>query len=396
MRDMFSQNTCRECGPLPKRHVIQYMDSLSRHILPRISEKILRIFGRFFDSVFVRCGLLKRVPYTVSPDISSRSAVFIEEGIKRGFSFWTICGPSGPVGRFDMMKSQKIHSFEGLPCAEFLSTRETALVDDKAEVKKILSNLKLPTPSGKCFNLLQFSSAIIYGINLGFPLSVKPRSRSISHHVVMNVLNRKELVIALQKVFSYEPYAIVEKFLPKVKTYRATVVDFCHIAVVERIPAHIVGDGVHTIQELIDMKNADSRRGVPKQKDTTLYRLVIDETTSHLLKERGYDFHSVPKNGDYVFLQRKVILDLGADLVEVSDKIHSDNRRLFEKVSRAFNVRLVGIDFLAEDIARPWHTQRAAIIELNSLPYIDMHHFPTEGTPVHVGKFVCDLVERYY
>lgn len=394
--DMFSKNICHECGPLPKNHFSNYIESFLENVLPGLPENILCALERLFVGVLMRLNLLRRVPYEPSPKISLRSSVFITEGIKRGFSFWTINGPFGPVGRFQMLKAQRLYFFEGLPRAEFFNTRKSALIDDKAKVKEILLDLKLPTPHGRCFNLFQFRAAVKYGLNLGFPLVVKPRSGSISRHVITNVCVEKELSDALKKVFSYEPHAIIERFLPNVKTYRATVVDFTHIAVVERIPAHIVGDGVHTIQELIDVKNNDLRRGKPKQKDTTLYQLVIDATTFRLLKENDYDFHSIPKNKEHIFLQKKVILDLGADLIEVSNKIHPDNHRLFEKISRAFNTRLVGIDFLAEDIARSWNKQRAVIIELNSLPYIDMHHFPTEGIPVNVGGLICDLVEKYY
>jgi cyanophycin synthetase len=91
-----------------------------------------------------------------------------------------------------------------------------------------------------------------------------------------------------------------------------------------------------------------------------------------------------------------VILDLGADLFERTGEVHPDNLELFRAVARLFNTRLVGIDFLAEDISKSWRGQNAAIIELNSLPYIDMHHFPTKGEPVNVGGFICDMVEKYY
>lgn len=387
---------CAECGPLPKNHAIKYMESLSEHIFPMYPAALAHYIERALEKICLATGLLRRHPYYPSSLISSRSSVFIEEGIKRGLRFFTIKGPWGPVGRFEMEKSGKIYSFAGLPRAEFLENAKSRIIDDKAKVKKILQNVSIPTPAGKCFGLFEIEKAMHYGEKLGFPLVAKPRSGSISHHVFLNVKNSKELRRAIRSVFSYEPYLIIERFFQNIKTYRATVVDFSQVAVVERVPAHVTGDGVHTIQELIGIKNTDPRRGRAKQKDTTLYRIVANDTTERLLEKHGYTFSSVVSSGSRVFLQEKVILDLGADLFEVTQKVHPENMELFEKVARVFNTRLVGIDFLAEDISKSWKKTRAAIGELNSLPYIDMHHFPTDGRPVNVAGFLCNLVERYY
>lgn len=390
------KNICEDCGPLPQSHVLKYIDSILERTFPHTSSKLSFIIENAFERTLLFLGLLKKMPYSHLPDISFRSSVFIEEGVKSGFSFWTIFGPRGPTGRFQMKKGGKTYSFEGLPRAEFLNTKESDVIDDKSKVKQMLIHNELPTPQGKCFGLFSFKRAIAYGCILGFPLVVKPRSGSISRHVFLNIQNKDELVSALKKTLSYEPWIIIEKFLSPMKTYRATVVDFSRIAVVERVPAHIIGDGTHTIQELIDIKNTDPKRGFPKQKNTTLYKIVINRTTDLLLKKSGYSFDDIPENGKIVFLQEKVILDLGADLFEVTDKVHQDNFRLFEKTSRLFGARLIGIDFLAGDISKSWKEQHSAIVELNSLPYIDMHHFPTSGAPVCVGKYICDLVEKYY
>jgi cyanophycin synthetase len=124
--------------------------------------------------------------------------------------------------------------------------------------------------------------------------------------------------------------------------------------------------------------------------------LVIDKISDRLLAEQSYDFNSIPPKGEIVYLQEKVILDLGADLIEVSREIHPDNAELFREITTLFGVKLVGIDFIAEDITKSWKKQQCAIIELNSLPYIDMHHFPTIGEPMKISKHLCDMVFKYY
>ena len=83
-------------------------------------------------------------------------------------------------------------------------------------------------------------------------------------------------------------------------------------------------------------------------------------------------------------------------MIEVTNKAHPENIQLFKEIAKFFDVRLVGIDFLAKNISLPWKKQKCGIIELNSLPCIDMHHFPTSGQPQNVAEKVVDLSLKYY
>jgi len=144
------------------------------------------------------------------------------------------------------------------------------------------------------------------------------------------------------------------------------------------------------------MKNKNPQRGNPQQKGTILCKLVINETTEKLLKEKGYNFSTIPKKGEIVYLQKDSFLKLGGDLFEVTKGVHPDNLLLFCEVAKFFDVRLVGIDFLAKDISISWKNQPCAILELNSLPCIEMHHFPSSGKSQNVAKTLVDMVFKYY
>ncbi|MBI5077682.1 hypothetical protein HZB94_04870 [Candidatus Falkowbacteria bacterium] len=390
------QLICKDCGPLPASHFEKYVESFVDFFLPKID---VRWFGKIdwiFERFFLVLGIFKKEQCFPYDKVSLRSTVFIDEAKKRGMEFWALKSPFCYINAFQMKWRDKIFSFEGLPRVEFLEGKKSRLIDDKAGVKRVLSENNIPTPAGAVFWFWQKRKALKYGLKLGFPLVIKPRSGSISHHVTFDIKNEKELEAAIKRAVAYEPTFIVEKFLPSAKVFRVTVVDKQHLAAVERIPAHVTGDGAHSVHSLIEIKNQDARRGNPKQKDTTLYKLVVDETSAELLAARGVDFDYVPLDGEIIYLQKKIILDLGADLREVTPLIHEDNQALFRKVASLFEVSLVGIDFLAEDIGRSWKEQVCGIIELNSLPYIDMHHFPTWGEPVNVAGYVCGLVEKYY
>ena len=284
-----------------------------------------------------------------------------------------------------------------MPIADFISKYDTRLVDDKEKTKSHLQKGNFPVAEGKSFWFWQKKKAIEFGTKkLGYPLVVKPRSGSVSRHVTTNIQNSEKLKIAIDKAVIYSPAFIIEKFIPDTAVYRATVIDFDYVACVKQVPANVVGDGISTIRELIDKKNSTPRRGEPHQKEYTLYKIIENETTEKLLSERGYTFLSVPKENEVIFLQKDSFLKLGGDLVDVTSEVHPDNLEFFRHVAGFFDIRVVGIDFLAQDISCSWKEQQCAILELNSVPCIELHHFPSSGAPQNVARAVADLFFKYY
>ena len=353
-------------------------------------------FEKSFVDLFCLLKLIKAEENFERSKVSLRTTVFMDEAEKRGIKFYVLKGPVGYLNQFYMVINGKKYLFEGLPRAEWLSKKSIHRIDDKIFVKNELAKIGAPIAKGRNFNHLNWRKALKYGEQSGFPLIVKPRAGSISHHITADIKNENELKGAIHKALRYSPFFVVEKYLENMNVYRATIIDEKNVACVKRVAAHVVADGKHSIKKLIEIKNKDSRRGNPRQKDTTLYKLVINKTSERLLAEQGYDFNSVPEKGEIIYLQEKVILDLGADLFEVSQNIHRDNIELFKKIAGLFNVKLVGIDFIAENIGKSWKEQQCAVIELNSLPYIDMHHYPTHGEPIEISKHLCDMVLKYY
>jgi len=218
----------------------------------------------------------------------------------------------------------------------------------------------------------------------------------VSRHVTTNIQNKIQLEKAIRHAIAYSPAFIVEKFIPNTSVFRATVIDFNFVACVRQVAANVIGDGVSTIRALIDKKNLDPRRGEPRQKQFTLYKIVENETTQVLLAAKGYNYETVPAKEETVFLQNDPFLKLGGDLVEVTPQVHEDNLKLFRELARFFDIRITGIDFLAANIAAPWESQACAVLELNSAPCIELHHFPSSGTPTDPAKALADMFFKYY
>ncbi len=394
--------SCKDCGPLAVSHFKNWLEDFIYLFLPPrlftlLPTKISLHSSNLLEKVLIWLKLLSPQDDFPPHLISLRTTVFMEEAKKQGVKFCALKSPFKYTNYFLMNLGSKNFFFEGLPRAEFLDNHLSQIIDDKALVKFYLKKRNFPVAEGKSFFWFEKNRAYKWAIkNLGFPLVVKPRLGSMSQHVTINIKDPNSLKLAIKKAIIYSPAFIIERFLENMNVYRATVIDFDFVACLQRVPAHIIGDGVHSIEELIEVKNKDPKRGNPRQKDTTLYKLVTDETTEKLLRNKGYNLCSVPFKGEIVYLQEKIILDLGADLFEVTPKIHPDNLWLFREVAQLFNVRLVGIDFLTKDISLSWKNQPCAVIELNSLPYIDMHHFPTEGKAVNISRELVKMVFKYY
>ncbi|MBI2448280.1 hypothetical protein HYV44_01830 [Candidatus Microgenomates bacterium] len=397
---ILKKNKCLDCGPLKTSHFLQWVEDILA-ILPSgrvfLPARQKYFFNNLIDRAFLFLGLTRLSDNLENEQISLRSRVFFREALKKNIKIWAIKSSYGPINQFLMEVGGKKHTFEGLPRADFLHQKISFRVDDKAVVKKILEQNGIPSAFGRSFGFWQARKALEWADSQKiYPCVVKPRFGSMSQHVSLNIKNKESLKSAIKKALQYSPFFILEKFITNAFTYRATIVDQKFVACVKRLPAHIVGDGEKSIKELVEEKNQDPLRGNAGDKHCATFKIVIDETSHKLFKEKKYTLKTIPASGERVFLQEKVILDIGADLEETTKTVHPDNYELFCRVAKIFGVYLVGVDFLGEDIKKSWREQNGAVLELNSLPYIDMHHYPTKGEPANIGEALATMVESRY
>lgn len=393
-----NKNLCKECGHSNWYHLNTWLEELTTHFLPpiKLSRRTEALSDVIFEKIFTIPRIARyRTDFSVA-DIQLRSSCFIKEMRKRGAVCYAMQSVFGWTNYFKIEVGGKTFRFEKLPIADFASKYTTKIVDDKELTKRHCKKGGFPVADGRSFWFWQKRKAVQFGREIGFPLVVKPRAGSVSRHVTTNIQNDIELKKAIRHAISYSPAFIVEKFIPNTSVYRATVIDFDFVVCVQQVPANIVGDGISTIRELIDKKNSDPRRGEPHQKQFTLYKIVENETTKKLLAEKGYTNDTILKKGEILYLQKDPFLKLGGDLVEVTPIVHKDNLKLFSDLARFFDIRLTGIDFLAQNITISWKNQSCAILELNSAPCIELHHFPSSGIPTNPAKALADMFFKYY
>jgi cyanophycin synthetase len=168
------------------------------------------------------------------------------------------------------------------------------------------------------------------------------------------------------------------------------VVNGVLVAATKRTPGHVIGDGTHTVAELIDIVNADPRRGVGHEK--VLTRLALDEQAERLLSAKGYTGASVPPDGEVVFLRSTGNLSTGGTATDVTDIIHPDNAEMAVRAIKAIGLDVGGVDFLTPDITESYRKHGGAICEVNAAPGFRMHSAPSEGRPRDVAAPVIDML----
>ncbi|HET9249199.1 MAG TPA: Mur ligase family protein, partial [Actinomycetota bacterium] len=172
--------------------------------------------------------------------------------------------------------------------------------------------------------------------------------------------------------------------------YRVLVVGGRMVAVAERVPAHVIGDGAHTVSDLVEIANSDPRRGIGHEK--VLTRIKVDDAAIELLRKQGLGLDDVPAADAFVQLAATGNMSTGGISIDRTWEAHEENVEIAEEAARVVGLDVAGIDFLAPDITRPVRETGGAIVEVNAAPGFRMHTHPTEGEAQFVAKDVVDLL----
>ncbi len=261
------------------------------------------------------------------------------------------------------------------------------LASDKEETNKILGQLGLPVPKQELTQSEE--GAVRAARRIGFPVVVKPYNGNHGRAVAIHLTTDEQVRAAFKAAQEVSRSVIVESFQVG-DDHRLLVVNGQLIAATRRTPGHVVGDGTRSIAELVDLVNADPRRGVGHEK--VLTRLALDDQALRLLEKRGYTPASVPPAGEIVYLRSTANLSTGGTATDVTDIIHPDNREMAERAIKAIGLDVGGVDFLTPDITESYRKHGGAICEVNAAPGFRMHSAPSEGKPRDVAGPVVDML----
>jgi cyanophycin synthetase len=262
---------------------------------------------------------------------------------------------------------------------------ETA--SDKALTSRLLDDVGLPVPR----NVLVRSAddAVAAAERIGYPVVTKPLDVSHGRGVSLNLQDADQVRWGYEQAAQYRSAVLVERYLSG-KDYRVLVVNDQVIAVAERVPAHVVGDGQHTIAELIEIVNRDPRRGIGHEK--VLTRLTVNEQAERLLEQAGYTVETVLPQGEVFYLRSTANISTGGTAIDRTHEIHYDNLEIARRAARVVGLDIAGIDIISPNIAESLRETGGGIVEVNAGPGFRMHIQPSEGTPRNVAKPVIDML----
>jgi cyanophycin synthetase len=264
------------------------------------------------------------------------------------------------------------------------------LACDKEGTKTILGDAGIPVPQGTVIQYLDELQTAIEDVG-GYPIVIKPLDGNHGRGITIAVDNWAEAETAydLASEASKTRSVIVERYYSGTD-HRVLVVNGKVVAVAERIPAHVIGDGKSTVQELITITNRDPNRGTGH--DNILTKIVIDPTSLAVMEKQGYRMDTVLPVGEIAYLRATANLSTGGIAVDRTDEIHPENVWLAERVAKIIGLDIAGIDVVTNDISKPLREVGGVIVEVNAAPGFRMHASPSRGLPRNVGAAVLDML----
>jgi len=260
---------------------------------------------------------------------------------------------------------------------------------NKELTNRLLQEVGIPVPRG--YIVKHVDEAVKQANRIGYPVVMKPLDGNHGRGVCINLKDDDEIRQFFQMALdeSRAGTVVVESFVTG-RDYRILVVNNQLVAVAERVPAHVVGDSVHTVTELIEITNADPRRGVGHEK--VLTRISVDTQALETLERQGIELTDIPDVGRVVSLKQTGNMSTGGTSIDRTDDIHPDNAEFARQAAMVVGLDIAGIDFVAPDISASVRQTGGAIVEVNAGPGFRMHTNPTEGHPRHVGRAVIDML----
>jgi D-alanine-D-alanine ligase-like ATP-grasp enzyme len=276
------------------------------------------------------------------------------------------------------------------------TTISTRLARDKVACARVLRNAGLPVPEHLVVKSAE--EAVKAAQTLGMPVVVKPVNLDGGNGVWAGLHTDTDVKYAFEETVKLSSRVMVEKFVPG-NDYRIRIHKDRVIGVVIRKPAAVLGDGVHSVQALIDQLNQDRLNNSPKDDhlEQGFKPIVVDKEVHHWLHEQGSALDAVPSAGQHIRLRGAANVNIGGTTWEVSQAAHPDNLALAVRAAAALRLDLAGVDLLLTDIARSWKETGGVVCEVNAQPQFssgDAHRQVLAHLVQKEGRIPCVALQK--
>lgn len=288
--------------------------------------------------------------------------------------------------RYTLSDGKTTHHFQ-LSMGDGVTKEAFDICDNKELTKQYLKNAEVPVPVpvGKMFGDESSDEDILsFAETMNFPVVFKPTDGNAGNGVFANIETIEELKDIIPHVREELGFqeVIVEDYIPG-REFRVVVIGDRVLGAMIRRPASILGDGEHTIKELIYQTNE-----IRKTNPHLTNRLIkVDREVKTMLKRKGYKLSSVPEKDERVYLREKSNLSKGGDAIDVTEKLTDNLKNIARNVGSAIpGLQHYGVDMIVDE-----EKDTGVILEVNARPGFGGHLFPMEGTPRDFAKEIIDF-----
>jgi cyanophycin synthetase len=262
-----------------------------------------------------------------------------------------------------------------------------AIAQDKDLTKMLLQAAGVPVPEGHVVR--DADEAWEIALQIGLPVVIKPRDGNQGKGVAVNIETREQLTQAFDVASTISRDVIVEQYIPG-HDFRMLVIGNQLIAAARRDPPSVIGDGQHTIAQLVETVNLDPLRGDGHA--TALTKIRLDEIALATLSNQGLTAQSIPEHGQRILLRNNANLSTGGSATDVTDEVHPELAARIVTAAQMVGLDIAGVDLVAESVIKPMEEQRAGIVEINAAPGLRMHLSPSFGKARPVGEAIISTM----
>jgi len=262
-----------------------------------------------------------------------------------------------------------------------------AIAQDKHLTKKLLAAAGVPTPAGREVETPE--AAWCAAREIGLPVVIKPKDGNQGKGVTVNITSHDQLLAAYAAATEFGDEILVERYIPG-NDFRLLVVGNKLVAAARRDPPNVVGDGIHTICELVEQVNKDPRRGSGHA--TSLTKIRFDDIALACLSGQGLQANSVPPKGQRVTLRHNANLSTGGSATDVTDDVHPEVAARAIDAAQMVGLDICGVDMVCASILHPLEQQGGGVVEVNAAPGLRMHISPSFGKGRAVGEAIISTM----
>ncbi|MCX8130942.1 MAG: bifunctional glutamate--cysteine ligase GshA/glutathione synthetase GshB [Clostridia bacterium] len=264
------------------------------------------------------------------------------------------------------------------------------IMENKEVTKLILKENGISVPDGITAESLQ-DAMNGFPRFIGKDVVIKPKSTNFGKGVVIlkNLHSQENYQNSVVQALKYDSSILIEEFIPG-REFRFLVIGDEVSAILHRVPANVTGDGVHTVEDLVHVKNKDPLRG--KGYVTPLEKINLGDVEKEYLRLQEKDIRYIPAPGETVYLRENSNISTGGDSIDYTDEIMDAYKTIAINSAKSVGAKICGADIIIKDIYKEPDGKNHSVIELNFNPALHIHNFPYQGKNRHVEKKVLDLL----